>query len=112
MKAIKIHPCLVAYNNPEEGLVVMVDNNAFDAPGLWGIVVADIVQHIINAYVKDGMAASAVRSEVIHFLLAELQKPTAKAQRVDAEWEDEGFVLSHDEDDADEEHDEFEEGEE
>ena len=110
MKAIKIHPCLVAYNDPESGLVVMVDNNAFEAPGLWGIVVADIVQHIINAYVKDGMAATAVRSEVIHFLIAELEKPTAKAKRVDPEWEDEGFSINRD--DADYDEDDLEEGEE
>lgn len=97
MKAIKINPCLVAYNNPEEGLVVMVDNNEFETPGIWGIVVADIVQHIANAYAADGMAGPAARSEIIHYLLAELEKPTAKANRVDAQWEDEGFSLTHEE---------------
>ena len=97
MKAIKIQPCLVAYNNPEEGLVVMVDNNQFETPGIWGIVVADIIQHIVNAYAADGMAGPAVRTELLHYLLAELEKPTAKAHRVDAEWEDEGFSINRDE---------------
>ena len=97
MKAIKIQPCLVAYNNPEEGLVVMVNNNEFETPGIWGIVVADIVQHIANAYASDGMAGPAARSEIIHYLLAELEKPTAKASRVDAEWEDEGFSIGQNE---------------
>jgi hypothetical protein len=110
VKAIKIHPCLVAYNNPEEGLVVMVDNNQFETPGIWGIVVADIIQHIVNAYTADGMAGPAVRTELIHYLLSELEKPTAKAHRVDAEWEDEGFSINRD--DADDDEDDLDEGEE
>ena len=43
-EVIPVHPCLVAYNHPENGLVVMLDNNEFDAPAIWGIVLADIVQ--------------------------------------------------------------------
>jgi hypothetical protein len=97
VKAIKIQPCLVAYNNPEEGLVVMVDNNQFETPGIWGIVVADIIQHIVNAYAADGMSGPAARTEILHYLLSELEKPTAKAHRVDAEWEDEGFSIGHNE---------------
>lgn len=90
---VKVHPCLVVFNNPEEGLVVMLDNNEFETPGIWGIVVADIVQHIANAYAKDGMAGTAAREEIIHFLLAELQKPTSRATMVDPEWTDDGFTV-------------------
>jgi hypothetical protein len=93
-EVVKIHPCLVVYNNPEEGLVVMLDNNEFDTPAIWGIVVADIVQHLVNAYVKDGMSARETREEILSMFLAEVQKPTAKAHRVDAEWEEEGFSVT------------------
>ena len=101
-KTIEIQPFLVAYNNPEEGLVVMVNNNEFETPGIWGIVIADIVQHVSNAYAADGMAGTAARSEIIHYLMAELQKPTSKANRVDAEWHEGGFSISE-EDEGDEE---------
>lgn len=94
MKAIKINPCLVAYNNPEEGLVVMLDNNEFDTPAIWGIVLADIVQHLVNAYVKDGMSAREVRADIVHMLNAELSTPTAKAERKDAAFTEEGFVIN------------------
>ena len=88
----KIKPFLVAFNNPEQGLVVMVNNNEFDSPGIWGIVLADIVQHLVNAYTKDGMSGQAARDEIITYLQMELNAPTDKAHRVDGEWTDQGFV--------------------
>jgi hypothetical protein len=93
----RIHPCLVLFNNPEQGLVCMVNNDEFETPGIWGIVLADVVQHIVNAYVKDGMSGQAVRSDIINYLMTELDTPTAKAQRVDAEWHDEGFTIGDEE---------------
>lgn len=93
---VKIHPCLVLFNDPDKGLVCMVDNNEFETPAIWGIVVADVVQHIVNAYVKDGMAAREVRNDIIHMLMAELNTPTSKAERVEPEWHDEGFTINRD----------------
>ena len=93
---IKIKPCLVVFNNPEEGLVVMVDNNEFETPGIWGIVTADIVQHIANAYARDGMSGLAARQEIIHHLMVELDKPTARANMVDPEWHEDGFTIGED----------------
>jgi hypothetical protein len=90
--AIKIKPFLVAFNNPAEGLVVMVDINEFDSPGIWGIVLADVVQHLVNAYTKEGMSGQAARAEIITYLQMELNAPTDKAQRLDGEWTDQGFV--------------------
>lgn len=90
----KIIPCLVVYNNPEQGLVVMVNQNEFEAPGIWGIVLADVIQHLSNAYTKDGMAGPEVRNSIIELLLAELKEPTDKAQPLDGEWTDEGFLAA------------------
>lgn len=91
--AQKVKPFLLAFNNPEQGLVVMVDNNEFDSPGIWGIVLADIVQHLVNAYVRDGMSGPEVREEIKMYLRMELEAPTDKAQRVDGEWTDQGFMV-------------------
>jgi hypothetical protein len=96
-EVIPVHPCLVAYNHPENGLVVMLDNNEFDAPAIWGIVLADIVQHLVNAYVKDGMSAREVRSDIISMLMTELETPTAKAQRKEASFVDGGFMINDEE---------------
>lgn len=105
-KAIPIHPCLVLFNDPAKGLVCMLNNNEFETPGVWGIVLADVVQHVVNAYVKDGMSAREVRADVIQMLTAELDRPTAKAERVEPEWRDQGFTINRDAQDQD---DEFEE---
>jgi hypothetical protein len=93
---MKIKPFLVAFNNPEQGLVVMVDNNEFDSPGIWGIVLADIVQHLVNAYTKDGMSGQAARAEIVTYLHMELNSPTDKAQRVAGEWTEQGFEVAMD----------------
>jgi hypothetical protein len=90
--AIRIQPCLVAYNNPEQGLVVMLNVEEFETPGIWGIVLADVVGHIVNAYAEKGMAAVPTRQEIIHYLASELEKPSARAESLDGEWGDEGFV--------------------
>lgn len=91
-----IQPCVVMFNGPE-GLVCMVNNNEFETPAIWGIVIADLVKHIVNAYAKDGMAGPHVHQEIVHYLLSELESPTAKAQRVDATWHDEGFTIGDEE---------------
>lgn len=96
-EVIKIHPCLVAFNNPDEGLVVMVDNNEFDTPAIWGIVLADIVQHLVNAYVKDGMSGREVRADIVQMLFTELETPTAKAERKEASHVDGGFMINDEE---------------
>ena len=93
-EVIPIHPCLVAYNHPEKGLVVMLDNNEFDTPAIWGIVLADIVQHLVNAYIKDGMSGRDVRADIIQMLQAELNTPTSKAERKDAEFVEGGFIIN------------------
>ena len=92
----KIIPCLVVYNNPEQWLVVMVNQNEFEAPGIWGIVLADVIQHLTNAYTKDGMTGAEVRSSILELLIAELTEPTDKAQRLEGEWTDEGFLAAVD----------------
>jgi hypothetical protein len=67
------------------GIVVALDNHAFSTPGVWGIVIADLVQHIANAYAQDGMAAAPVMAQIRSVVLAELESPTDKA--VPMRWE-------------------------
>jgi hypothetical protein len=92
----EVKPCLVLFNGPD-GLVCMLNNNEFDAPGIWGIVLADVVQHLVNAYAREGMSGPAVRQEIVKLLMAELDKPTAKAKRVEEDWVYSGFCITGDE---------------
>jgi len=92
-EVIPVHPCLMVYNHPENGLVVMLDNNEFETPAIWGIVLADVVQHLVNAYVKDGMSGREVRADIVQMLNAELNMPTSKAERRDAKFVEGGFVI-------------------
>lgn len=91
---IEVNPCLVLFNDPEQGLVCMINNNEFETPGIWGIVLADVVQHLVNAYVKDGLGGREVRADIIQMLTAELDAPTAKAQRIEPDWKDEDFTIT------------------
>lgn len=96
-EVIPVHPCLTAYNHPENGLVVMLDNNEFETPAIWGIVLADVIQHLVNAYVKDGMSGREVRADIVQMLNAELSMPTSKAERRDAKFVDGGFIMEEEE---------------
>jgi hypothetical protein len=72
-------PILAVSRDKEGGLVCMLDVDAFETPGIWGIAVADIVKHVVNAHVRKGFAFQAVNQEVIGFLVAELESPSDKA---------------------------------
>jgi hypothetical protein len=80
-------PLLLAMaRDPETGgVVVMLDPTSFEHPGAWGIVIADLVQHVANAYAQDGMAAAPVLAQIRSVVLAELESPTDKA--VPMRWE-------------------------
>jgi len=80
-------PLLLALaRDPETGgVVVMLDPTSFAHPGAWGIVIADLVQHVANAYAQDGMAAAPVLAEIRRIVLAELDAPTDKT--VPMRWE-------------------------
>jgi len=84
-------PILAVSRDKEGGLVCMLDLEAFETPGIWGIAVADIVKHLVNAYVAKGYAFQPVHAEIVHFLMAELENPSDKAINItdDFDWGEE-----------------------
>lgn len=81
-----MRPILVIKKDGDDpGLVVALDNGAFERPGAWGIVIADLVQHVANAYQQDGYSGRAILEEVRRIVLAELERPTDKPEACD--WE-------------------------
>lgn len=72
-------PVLVVLRRPDsEGFLTAVDTSAFDGPGAWGIIIADLVQHVANAYAQDGLHGGAVQQIVRSVVLQELNAPTEK----------------------------------
>jgi len=81
-----LDPILVMQRDDKGRVVVALNVMAFEHPGMWGIVIADIVQHVANAYAQEGLAAAPVLAEIRRIVRAELDSPTDKAQA--ARWED------------------------
>ena len=72
-------PILMVLRRPDsEGLLTAMDISAFEDPGAWGIVIADLVQHVANAYAQEGLHGGAVHDMVRHVVLKELNAPTEK----------------------------------
>lgn len=75
----ELDPILVVQRDPAAGdVVVALDRSAFASPASWGILLADLVGHIANAYQQDGYSGSDVRRVLIEVLDAELERPTDK----------------------------------
>lgn len=72
-------------DNESPGVIVALDTTAFQSPGAWGVVIADLVAHVANAYQQDGYSGRAVLEEVRRVVLAELAAPTDKPEACD--WE-------------------------
>jgi hypothetical protein len=86
----ELTPFMVVSRHEEGGVVAMLNLREFDNPGQWGIAIADIVQHVINAYASEGMHPLMCRQELLHYLMSELDSPTDKAEMVrDFDWGEE-----------------------
>lgn len=85
-------PILALYRGPNEGLVCALNLSAFNEPGVWGIALADVVQHLAKAYGQRGMDPAIIRSEIVRVLDAELSRPTDEVYLSDGVWTEDGLV--------------------
>lgn len=86
----QLTPFMVVSRHEDGGVVAMLNIEEFDNPGQWGIAIADLVQHVVNAYASEGMHPLMCRQELLHYLMAELDTPTDKAEMVrDFDWGEE-----------------------
>ncbi len=74
------------------GMLCTLNVAEFDEPACWGIVLSDIVQHLVNGYASRGLSPDMVRSRIVFMLSEELAKPTSRAHEVEGEWTADGFV--------------------
>ncbi len=59
-----------------DGRVVVAVNPAYTDPGEFGVLLADMVRHLTNAYIKEGYDPRSVRNSILSALGAELDWPT------------------------------------
>lgn len=71
-------PFLILSQLPDGGVETMIVTDTFKNVGEWGIAVADLVQHVSNAFAQEGYEYDDVHAEVKEIVLMELAKPTAK----------------------------------
>ena len=85
-------PFLVLTRENDNAMMCMANTGMFSEPGVWGIILADVVQHLINAYEDAGLSRDAVRSQIVRVLDAELSNPSDTAYRVAGTWANGEFV--------------------
>jgi hypothetical protein len=88
----KLVPFLALCKHPDGTMLCMAATDEFPEPGVWGVILGDVVQHLVNAYEDSGKNREQVREILLRVLDAELAHPSDKAVRVPGTWTDEGFV--------------------
>lgn len=87
-----LDPFLALFIDPSGGTVCAVQLSAVENPGAWGIVLGDIIQHIVNAYTRRGHHPDRIRAEVLQTLALELAHPSEKAVGQEMEWTPDGLL--------------------
>jgi hypothetical protein len=78
-------PILVMRRHADGAISNAIAVETFEQPGVWGIVLADCVQHLVNAYTSMGYESQSVRSHILDTLQREIEQPTDKAYRMEVE---------------------------
>lgn len=61
----------------DEGAYVSVATGVYEEPGVWGIVLADLVRHVANAYEQaEGLDRAEVIQQIMALFAAEWDAPT------------------------------------
>lgn len=57
-----------------------VNDNLWERPEMWGIILSDFMQHIANAYQNKGFDRSEIIEKINSAYIAESNNPTSKAE--------------------------------
>ena len=81
-KTVKIvlsgRPVLIACQREDDSIEVTLDVTSYGEPGVWGILIADLVEHVASAYEQNGWNREQVLSAVRTLVLKEMAHPTDK----------------------------------
>ena len=85
-------PPFLSLSRDTDGILCVFDPAAFEEPACWGVVLAEVVEHIASGYEKKGASRLFARSRILFMLSEELAKPARLAHAVEGEWTPAGFV--------------------
>jgi len=71
-------PVLICCTMDDGNMQVLVENGTYSEPGAWGVVLADVIHHVANAYGQDGLDRDKVYAEIRNILVQEITKPTSE----------------------------------
>ena len=57
----------------------VITPNLWDDPGAWGVLMADLIRHLGNAYELDGKDKAASVDRILAAFRAEIESPTSEA---------------------------------
>ncbi len=66
----------------EGDTAVGVDIAAFERPGAWGILLADVLRQLVNAYAAEGEDPETAHAEILAFFNAEVESPTGEIHQI------------------------------
>jgi hypothetical protein len=58
-------------------VIVLVNREAYPEPEAWALLIADLVQHVVNAYDPPGVERARLHSRIRAIVVAEWARPTA-----------------------------------
>lgn len=74
---------ILVINLSREGMQdVVLDPDCYSDPGVWGVVLSDVVGHLANSYAQQGMDPTHVRRNILDILRKESESPTDKPRMV------------------------------
>ena len=76
VKPAPLQPFLMLWTEEKGRSACMLDIGVFSDPGVWGVVLADAVEHVANAFSQQGEDRDAVRQRVLEFFHKEIANPT------------------------------------
>lgn len=77
---LKGRPVLIVSEMDGGSVEVRIDTSSYPDPGVWGVIIADLVEHVANAYAHSGHDRKQVLTEVRTIVLKEMVNPTDTIQ--------------------------------
>lgn len=72
--------CDMSEGKEQGGMQIMVDIAPYDEPGVWGIILSDMIENLANAYAQEGHDRDRVQTDIRNILIAEFMNPTAAVE--------------------------------
>jgi hypothetical protein len=73
---LKGRPVLIVSEMEDGNVEVRIDKSPYPDPGVWGVIIADLVEHVANAYAHDGFDRKQALAEIRTIVLKEMVNPT------------------------------------